>query len=262
MAPIYSGESPFRFLDLPTELRLIVYEHVEIVALRDTLTREDANLPDGLWPTEPVKSKSSITFISPHLPLEILKVCHSIHKEASPIFKHKLERLKLAPVRYLVDYNALYALIKPVSPLKACLGHTSWKTFRTTNDKIKLFTDRCSKSLYTTLPEHAEVAFCRNVEIAITYDRKGDESRAALSALVTMAGLVTYLPNRVDVVYQSPLPSNRGPAYETNILQRVNTETQWNTIRTRGGERLTSIWSLTGLGEEEFSKHLEGMDKY
>jgi hypothetical protein len=54
----------FRLLDLPAELRLIVYEEIDFSSVQYVLKRRDAQLPHYIWPgtLSTTEKDSSITF--------------------------------------------------------------------------------------------------------------------------------------------------------------------------------------------------------
>jgi hypothetical protein len=85
----------------------MVYECIEIEASRHVLLQTEAG-KDLWWPEV---SRSSITFIRPRIPLNILRTCRLVNKEAAPIFKDKLKEMELLPTRFLVSWSALRSLI-------------------------------------------------------------------------------------------------------------------------------------------------------
>ncbi|KAH7074389.1 hypothetical protein BKA63DRAFT_595851 [Paraphoma chrysanthemicola] len=108
----------FRFLDLPVELRMIVYESVGFSSRKRILEKSASGLKDYFWPPGPEgASESSITLIVPTMSLGLLSTCRSVHKEAKDIFAKKLAALRKLPMRYIVDWSAAVALMSPWSPL-------------------------------------------------------------------------------------------------------------------------------------------------
>jgi hypothetical protein len=85
----------------------VVYECIEIEASRHALLQTEAG-KDLWWPEVP---GSSITFIRPRIPLDILRTCRLVNKEAAPIFQDKLKEMELLPTRFLVSWSALGSLI-------------------------------------------------------------------------------------------------------------------------------------------------------
>ena len=95
-------ETPFRFLDLPAELRCCVYENIEIPTTWQVLdraealvsprwNRTEAFISESAWPVPPKAQvyDSRVVLIRPRTPLaiEILVTCHLINIEARPILK-------------------------------------------------------------------------------------------------------------------------------------------------------------------------------
>ncbi|KAF2824063.1 hypothetical protein CC86DRAFT_409072 [Ophiobolus disseminans] len=110
-----AAQQAFIFLDFPTELRLMVYEQIDITTIRHTLNRSDAGLEADVafgWlvPPHETLTDSSITCIRPTLSVGILSTCHLINQEAKPIIERKLATLKLEPIRYLTDWSSGFGL--------------------------------------------------------------------------------------------------------------------------------------------------------
>jgi len=109
------SEPSFQFLDLPTELRCIVYEQLEITTKHYTLdTTGTTNTPD---------QPSTITLVCKRLPVQILATSKLINTEAMQIFRPKMRQLKAQPMRFLFK-------AEPTSPLRVfsrslsrCLGY-------------------------------------------------------------------------------------------------------------------------------------------
>ncbi|KAF2705113.1 hypothetical protein K504DRAFT_107493 [Pleomassaria siparia CBS 279.74] len=72
---------PFRFLDLPKEIRLMVYEHLPLL-----LKHHKVLLPFNSSADEPM---CEITLIVRCLPMGILRTCRTIFKEANTIMQKR-----------------------------------------------------------------------------------------------------------------------------------------------------------------------------
>jgi len=103
------ASQPFRFLDLPKELRLMVYEFIPVATrhhvLRDFTFRDPhTNLIVRLFtPTDP-EAVSTVTLVTKSLHVTgILSTCRLIHDEAKAVLAKKLDKLKSDPLRLIVD---------------------------------------------------------------------------------------------------------------------------------------------------------------
>jgi hypothetical protein len=121
----------FRFLDLPKELRLMVYERItpathRSVVKHQSVTKLDpatANRNDGAKGSEP-----SMMVICKTLDVALLATCSQIYHEARPFLAPKLQELMVEPVRLLMDYKLFIAghgaMVRnqnPGSPMLTCL---------------------------------------------------------------------------------------------------------------------------------------------
>jgi hypothetical protein len=71
---------PFRFMDLPIDIRLMVYERLPRI-IRHTPSRQTQNLEDGDITT----GLRALILITRHVPTAILATCRTIHAEANGI---------------------------------------------------------------------------------------------------------------------------------------------------------------------------------
>ena len=91
---------PFRFLDLPAELRVMVYQQLDM----DTYHRR---LEDPVMKQlHPDKPSSFITLVVNALPVSVLLVSRFVHVEALPVLNSMLEQLRLEPIHFIVDSSS------------------------------------------------------------------------------------------------------------------------------------------------------------
>ncbi|KAF1939325.1 hypothetical protein EJ02DRAFT_457082 [Clathrospora elynae] len=83
--------SSFRFLDLPTELRLMVYEYLPVTTRHHVLQDPHSNTP------------STITLVAKSLSVALLAANRLISEEAKQILSKKLAFLKTEPLRFIAD---------------------------------------------------------------------------------------------------------------------------------------------------------------
>lgn len=89
MHPPSACKKPFRFLDLPKEIRLMVYEHLVDSAdynVRYRTAQQFQQSSDGLFD----KSTKRLTFHESYCSLRFLRVCKTIYSEAKPTLQRYL----------------------------------------------------------------------------------------------------------------------------------------------------------------------------
>jgi hypothetical protein len=103
---------PFRFLDLPKELRLMVYDFIPVTTRHHVL--RDPTFPICRLPgsDEPVSDEaaaiSMITFVAKSMSVVgILSACQLVHEEARAFLAARLERLKAESFRLILDSPSL-----------------------------------------------------------------------------------------------------------------------------------------------------------
>jgi hypothetical protein len=91
-----------KFLDLPAELRLMVYERLNSRTHHYCVKQPDEN------PVQQPREKASEDIrgavIIKSFPVAILATCRVIHKEATPILAGKLQQLAQTPVRIIMSF--------------------------------------------------------------------------------------------------------------------------------------------------------------
>jgi hypothetical protein len=110
------GQQAFRFLNLPAELRLIVYEFLTIHMRHHTVytMKPSVAKPDDEHP--------SVTIILHQVSVQILRVCHAIRNEAQAIMALQVERIREHTPRIIVDSGAVQLL----SQRAGILTHTTY----------------------------------------------------------------------------------------------------------------------------------------
>lgn len=226
---------PFRFLDLPAELRCRVYEYIEFSSTWHTLDRAHALINTKDWPIPPRAQvyDSRVTLIQPYTPLaiDILVTCHLINKEARPILKRKVEHCRAQPVRYLVDYSAAWAIVKGSRALGSCLGVADRDPFRRRENRaVRSFLQTCAlaRSRTRQTPDGTQNGTqdefrngtqdgtlngtqngfrrIRTIEITITHKSEIVYGRELMDTMTWLCALKYYSPHRLVFIYKSPLP--------------------------------------------------------
>jgi hypothetical protein len=94
-----SIDAPFRFLELPPELRCMAYEQVKFASTYHVLTRSEAKLLHRYRPApRKAVSESSIVAMMPQVLVGLLLTCHLVHQEAQLILSRRRQLyLRSAP---------------------------------------------------------------------------------------------------------------------------------------------------------------------
>ena len=77
--------TPLGFLDLPAELRCMIYDYLPTSFVKHTIARDSISAADA---------RCAFTFVTKGVPVQLLATCHLIHKEANQVLAHKVEALK------------------------------------------------------------------------------------------------------------------------------------------------------------------------
>ncbi|KAH6616798.1 hypothetical protein C7974DRAFT_402460 [Boeremia exigua] len=266
-------DQPFRFLDLPVDLRYCVYEQIdlEMPTTRHVLERTQAELCKSNWPVprqSPVQD-SRVTLIQPctKFAVEILATCRLVNKEAHPFIRRKIEHSMLLPVRYLVDYSAAFALIYPNSPLQSCLGVPD-EYVSEQNTAVQSFLDVCAFALSRTRPAPGRTPDAppvRTIEMTITHARGAVHGREVMESVLWLTQPTHYPPSRVVVVYQSPMPRitlhGDAQAADAEFLEQLLQQVPREADADMQGSLSTGFY-MRPLAEAEFERHVEGLDSY
>ncbi|KAF2824089.1 hypothetical protein CC86DRAFT_457624 [Ophiobolus disseminans] len=165
---------PFRFMDLPAELRLMVYENLHIDKLRTVLGLDESAYPEIAWPNISENKRSTMTVIRPSLPVALLCTCRTVNQEAMPYFADKKKTLGKLPLQFLVGYASLIGLLFGPSPIAVLPYRTAPPI--TPMEKMADLTKNCQafllqkwRCIYIPPPDDEDPA---DVEIFITDDHQ------------------------------------------------------------------------------------------
>ncbi|KAJ8113842.1 hypothetical protein OPT61_g4137 [Boeremia exigua] len=214
-------QQPFRFLDLPAELRYYVYDKIEFPTTQHVLDRKQALLNNRDWQVPPRGQvyDPEVTLITPRTGFagEFLSTCHLINKEAREIVKHKVEQCRLQPIQYLVDYSTAPTLAGPSSSLGSSPGATDRDTGGGETSAVRTFLRTSAHVLSHTSPAPSEtqngVQHVQTIEMTFIhksgagYDRDIAETILWLSEL----GHYRHFRPRLVLVYKSPLIYSKTP---------------------------------------------------
>ncbi|KAH4068007.1 hypothetical protein HBI67_099320 [Parastagonospora nodorum] len=103
----------FRFMDLPAELRLMVYEFIPVTTRHCTVHGKPFY----------DKSLTQVVLVTKSLSCSILLASHAVCNEASPVFAVKLEILRTEPTRFILRAGAVDFFTELLDIL-ACGGPT------------------------------------------------------------------------------------------------------------------------------------------
>ena len=157
---------PFRFLDLPPELRCMVYEQLNIVTRRHVLS--DSDVRQTSYPNASQTTDLSMTLLRKSLPVTLLTACQLVKVEAMPILATKLRELEKEPVRFQLSYGGATALTDPDSPFAGCFDTDSANVGTISNERVKDFVSRCSTYLTHTLQVPRDDAHKDHVELIVS----------------------------------------------------------------------------------------------
>ena len=103
-------QTPFPFMKLPIELRLMVYERLPI-----QIKRHDFNRLNN--PRNPSAGSYSFAVVSNSIDLSILTTCRQVRTEASAIMHTKMDDILQTPPRLIIDLASTAKIHKCGGPL-------------------------------------------------------------------------------------------------------------------------------------------------
>jgi hypothetical protein len=111
---------PFRFLDLPKELRFMVYENLTISTKQIRLLPLEDGLHVDQQETISVPGQPAITVTMQTLPIQIFTTCRTIYSEAYPFLTLKLSKIRSSIPKISVDSSCLYTPALPHTSALLC----------------------------------------------------------------------------------------------------------------------------------------------
>ncbi|KAI4708665.1 hypothetical protein J4E89_006721 [Alternaria sp. Ai002NY15] len=100
---------PFRFLDLPAELRCMVYEAIDVATRKEKYKpTKEYDIPHVRIKRDDGSSKGNgkLVLYRRVLPVSILATCRLVNQEAGPIIAQKLQQMVKEPVRFGMHWTA------------------------------------------------------------------------------------------------------------------------------------------------------------
>lgn len=122
----------FRFLDLPKELRFMVYENLKVSTKQIRLLAPEGELKiERQITTTSCLDLPAITITLHTLPVQVFTTCRAVYSEALPLLARKLERIRETIPIISVDSDCLYtyALDSTQTLLRSLLDNLNQHSF-------------------------------------------------------------------------------------------------------------------------------------
>ncbi|KAH7087339.1 hypothetical protein FB567DRAFT_343769 [Paraphoma chrysanthemicola] len=245
---------PFRFLDLPTEIRCMVYELIDLETKRHVLDQAYASLLHTTWPINShMVSGSSITLIRKSLQVDLLRTCRLVHTEAAPIFGARLRYIAREPLHFIVDFAALRALVTTGSPLLWCLGNLPLAHVSPPSPNVMTrdFVDRFR--LYMNHKRESTLRRVSDVDIVITITESSRYSpwSSMQIALEGVRARANGLGIMFEVVYRD---------WQAGRTSRFQGLPQVAGVRDSTWASTTAV-RMVGMTESAFEQRLENLER-
>jgi hypothetical protein len=178
----------FRFLDLPAELRLMIYEQIDFTTTLRELGAEASALESGASiPT----TASKIHLSRKALDCSILAASRQVYQEAASVFAAKLQQLAKNPVRFRLGWSKVAALLNhdPESGIRAYFD--AQHSFSPDPSAAAPLTSEFAKHCFFYLQHARQISRTatdsHDIEFTLTTDEDAsvsDKASVLLSALV------------------------------------------------------------------------------
>lgn len=283
MASHPTPQGIFRFLDLPPELRLQVYEAITFPLHNHSISRLQSGLNKASWQPPPPDQgyESSITLITPRFPVELILTCRLVNKEASPILARKAIDHAHQPLRYIVDYSAAYSMASPdddTNCLRTLLGFENIPIDDDASESLRRLLSHCAPYLSRTHPNPLPLPLLLHpqnlpqpqaptkhplpIELTIPHNPGVIYGPEVLTLVATLGWLQGDDPQRRMVfVLKSPLPETRIheniPVGESSEFARRLLRIVPKDLDAGGDDRRGTF--VRFLEEGAFEEHVEGL---